>query len=218
MARIRTIKPEFFSSHDICSLTPLARLFYVSLWCESDREGRLVWNIKTLKIRYFPTDRCNIEDLAQELISAGLIMLYEHESRVFAYIPSFKTHQVINNRESESTLPEPNFDAAFTRADACQGKEGRKEGKERKGSRVSASRIQPDLTLSDEWIDTALELRKDWNRSFVHSVFDTFKDYWMAKAGKDAVKADWLATWRGWCKRDNATPKQQSDIFRGNEI
>jgi hypothetical protein len=40
MARIRTIKPEFFTSEDIVSLTPLARLFYVSLWCEADREAR----------------------------------------------------------------------------------------------------------------------------------------------------------------------------------
>ena len=43
MARIRTIKPEFFTSDDICALSPLARLLYVGLWCEADREGRLVW-------------------------------------------------------------------------------------------------------------------------------------------------------------------------------
>ena len=42
MARIRTIKPEFFTSDDICALSPRARLLYVGLWCEADREGRLV--------------------------------------------------------------------------------------------------------------------------------------------------------------------------------
>ena len=43
MARIRTIKPEFFTSDDICALSPRARLLYIGLWCEADREGRLVW-------------------------------------------------------------------------------------------------------------------------------------------------------------------------------
>jgi len=28
-----------------------------------------------------------------------------------------------------------------------------------------------------------------------------FKDHWTAKAGKDARKADWQATWRNWCRR-----------------
>lgn len=51
MARIRTIKPEFFTSEDIVSLSPLARLFYVSLWCEADREGRLDWRIGSSRPR-----------------------------------------------------------------------------------------------------------------------------------------------------------------------
>lgn len=33
-------------------------------------------------------------------------------------------------------------------------------------------------------------------------VAEAFRDFWHAKAGKDAVKLDWSATWRGWCRRD----------------
>jgi hypothetical protein len=29
-----------------------------------------------------------------------------------------------------------------------------------------------------------------------------FRDYWHAKPGKEAVKLDWPATWRGWCRRE----------------
>ncbi len=29
-----------------------------------------------------------------------------------------------------------------------------------------------------------------------------FRDYWIAKSGKDAAKADWSATWRNWCRRE----------------
>jgi hypothetical protein len=30
---------------------------------------------------------------------------------------------------------------------------------------------------------------------------DRFRDFWTAKSGKDATKADWLATWRNWVRK-----------------
>lgn len=131
MARIRTVKPEFFTSEDIVSLTPLARVFYIALWCESDREGRLSWKPRTLKMRYLPGDDCDVDTVAQELIDGGQIILYEVDGATYAEIPSFKKHQVINNRESESTLPSRVIDAS-SRVKA----EGRKEGKGKEGKEV----------------------------------------------------------------------------------
>lgn len=133
MARIRTIKPEFFTSEDIVCMTPLARLFYVSLWCESDREGRLEWKPVTFKMRYLPGDDCNVNELAQELIGRGLIVLYTVDGKQYAEIPTFTEHQVINNREASSTHPPRDKNASRTRAPRvkAEGKEGKgKEGKE----------------------------------------------------------------------------------------
>lgn len=133
MARIRTIKPEFFTSEDIVSMSPLARLFYVSLWCESDREGRLEWKPVTFKMRYLPGDQCDINDLAKELIDRGLVILYAVDGKQYAEIPTFTEHQVINNRESPSTLPVRDKDAKRTRGPRvkAEGKEGKgKEGTE----------------------------------------------------------------------------------------
>lgn len=111
MARIRTIKPEFFTSEDIVALSPLARLLYIALWCEADRDGRLVWRPRTLKMRYFPADDCDIESLCAELITAKLVKLYGDG---LGYIPKFSVHQHVNPREAASTLPDP--DAKATRA------------------------------------------------------------------------------------------------------
>ncbi len=131
MARIRTIKPEFFTSEDIVSMSPLARLFYVSLWCEADREGRFEWKPKTFKLRYLPGDICDMDTLSSELIDAGLIVLYQVEGKTFAEIPTFTKHQVINNRESGSQIPARVAHASHTRHSRVlvEGKEGR-EGKE----------------------------------------------------------------------------------------
>lgn len=131
MARIRTIKPEFFTSEDIVSMSPLARLFYVSLWCEADRDGRLEWRPGTLKLRYFPGDTCSVDQLADELRGRGLIVFYEVNGKPYAEIPSFAKHQVINNRESPSALPPRVQHASTTRQPRAkaEGKEGR-EGME----------------------------------------------------------------------------------------
>ena len=113
-------------------MSPLARLFYVSLWCEADRAGRLEWKPGTLKLRYLPGDTVSVTELAEELRGRGLIVLYEVEGKPYAEIPSFCKHQVINNRESESTLPPRVSHASGTRKAPVKA-EGRKEGKGREG-------------------------------------------------------------------------------------
>jgi hypothetical protein len=142
MARIRTIKPEFFTSEDIFGLTPLARLFYVSLWCEADREGRLEWKVGTLKARYLPADNCDINALAQELIDMGLIVLYEVDGKKYAEIPTFVEHQIINNREAESKIPARVPHASDTRESGREGKEG-KEGSDASRDAPPASAPPP---------------------------------------------------------------------------
>lgn len=142
MARIRTIKPEFFTSEDIVNLSPLTRLLYIAIWCEADKEGRLVWKPMTFKLRYFPADNCDIQAMCAEIVQAGLVVLY---GSGYAYVPAFKAHQHINPREQASQLPEP--DASTTRkprvgtrqprdSDAQGGREGKgKEGDTRDASR-----------------------------------------------------------------------------------
>lgn len=110
MARIRTIKPEFFTSEDIVSLDPLARLLYVALWCEADREGRLLWKPRTFKMRYLPADDCDVEALCSQLVAAQLVKLYGEGC---AWIPKFGQHQHLNPREAASSLPDPH--ASVTR-------------------------------------------------------------------------------------------------------
>lgn len=39
-------------------------------------------------------------------------------------------------------------------------------------------------------------------------VADTFRDYWIGKAGAAARKADWHATWRNWCRNEVARSQQ----------
>lgn len=129
MARIRTIKPEFFTSEDVVALTPFARLLYIALWCEADKEGRMVWKPKTFKMRYFPADELVIDDLCEELLKSSLVVRYGDG---FAHIPTFTAHQHINPRETASQLPEPTRHARVgTRQPRDSDVQGGREGKGR---------------------------------------------------------------------------------------
>jgi hypothetical protein len=118
MARIRTIKPDFFTSEDIMALSPLARLLYIGTWLEADREGRLAWKPATLKVRYLPSDACDVMALADELVGRGLIVPYGDG---LAFIPRFKDHQYINGKEPQSRLEAPTDESI----DACRTRAGR---------------------------------------------------------------------------------------------
>lgn len=137
MARIRTIKPEFFTSEDIVALSPLARLLYIALWCEADREGRMQWKPRTFKMRYLPADECDVAALCQEIIDAGLVKLY---GEGMAFIPAFAKHQHINPREQASSLPDPQQSTrkprVSTRACTVSDAQGGREGKEGIDGRV----------------------------------------------------------------------------------
>lgn len=174
MARIRTIKPEFFTSEDIVSLSPMARILYIALWCEADREGRLVWKPLTFKLRYLPADDCDINALCNEIVERGLVRLY---GEGYAVIPAFGAHQHINPRESASQLPDPC--ASVTRAarvgtrkprasDVQGGREGKgKEGNEDSGEPRGDSPPAAMIPLVDgtEAAFTQAQV-DDWGRAY----------------------------------------------------
>ena len=145
MAYIRTIKASFFTSDDIVSLSPLARLLYIALWTEADREGRLTWRPGNFKLRFLPGDPCDINVLCDELVESGLVRPYSVAGKTFAEIPTFTRHQLINNRERASTIPARDADATTTRDDATATP---LVGKERRGSRPPSQ--DGDITSTTE--------------------------------------------------------------------
>lgn len=151
MAYIRTIKSTFFTSDDIVSLSPLARLLYIALWTEADREGRLTWRPGNFKLRFLPGDSCDIGELCSELVESGLVIPYTVDGKTYAEIPTFTRHQVINNRERNSVLPHRVIDATGTRNDASASRDDATGtpliGKERKGSPPRPSQGQDGCSL-----------------------------------------------------------------------
>lgn len=139
MGRIRTIKPEFFRHETLFDLEketglPI-RVAFAGLFCCCDREGRFEWKPKQLKLDILPWDECDFSRVLDALTTRGFIVRYASEGREFGHIPSWKRHQVLNNREKESDLPGPEHCQVVT--DACATREPRvteiTQGKGREG-------------------------------------------------------------------------------------
>ena len=104
MARIRTIKPSFFTSEDITALPPLARLLFVGLFTECDRDGRVEDRPKTLKTRLLPEDDVDVDDLLWRLVDGGLIRRYEAHGVHVIQVLKFDKHQKPHPKEGGSIL------------------------------------------------------------------------------------------------------------------
>ena len=111
MARIRYLKPEFFTDEDLADIPFQTRLTFAGLWCYADREGRLEDRPKYLKAMIFPYDNVDMEKQLQTLAQPKhgngnpFIIRYEIESKRFIEILSWEYHQKPHHTEVESKIP-----------------------------------------------------------------------------------------------------------------
>ncbi len=104
--RSRNIKPAFFINEDIASLPPLARLFFIGLWCAADRDGRLEDRPLKLKAQVLPFDSAaNVPEYIDHLVRLGLLVRYEVDGSKYLQIINFTKHQNPHHTEKKSALP-----------------------------------------------------------------------------------------------------------------
>lgn len=106
MARIRMIKPEFFDDPEIGDLSFPARLFFIGLWTQADRAGRLREDFRRLKARLFPFDPdVQIEALLVELTAKDMVRRYQDRAGThLIWVRNFQKHQRPHVKEQESVI------------------------------------------------------------------------------------------------------------------
>ena len=108
MARIRTIKPDFFFDEKMAELDYKARLAFIGLWCYADREGKMEDQPKVLKAKIFPYENVDFDKIITTLSEMGVISRYAVESKNYLIINNFGKHQRPHHTEKESELPDFN--------------------------------------------------------------------------------------------------------------
>lgn len=155
MARIRTIKPEFWTDGAMIRLPIEVRLFYIGLWNFACDRGHLEDDPLGLRLKILPADPVDSDSLVQQLVDAGRLERLTVAGKAYLLIPSFGDHQRVDTRwksrclvcaqvvsaelgETHASLGEtPGIGEEIPRRRGGEGK-----GKERKGREV-ASDIPP---------------------------------------------------------------------------
>lgn len=148
MARIRTIKPDFWTDEKVVELSAFARLLFIGLWNFADDSGRMVYSPKKIKMQIFPADSVEIPELVGEIRRNSLVTVYVFEGIEYLQINGFEKHQKIDKR-SPSKLPpppdSPRIPAELPGIPTTEGngREGIKEGEGSTSSPATAGSSTP---------------------------------------------------------------------------
>lgn len=150
MARIRTIKPEFFRHEGLQDLERLhpgkcPMLVFAGLFGHCDKGGVFEWKPRSLKLDILPFLDFDMVETLELLKDAGQIQQFEHEGKFYGVIPTFTEHQSIGGKESQAPVkfPRPNGETtgkergSNREATETAGREGK--GREGKGREPAAA-------------------------------------------------------------------------------
>lgn len=115
MARIRSIKPEFWTSEQVMALKPVTRLLFIGMWNFADDYGRMAYAPGTIKAQVMPSDDVSIsdvKDMLSELSSVGLIIIYSVKGKEYVEVTGW-SHQKID-KPHKPKFPAPYSETSET--------------------------------------------------------------------------------------------------------
>lgn len=109
MARIRSIKPSFWSDGRVADLSRDARLLALGLISFADDEGRFLASVAAVSGNVFPHDdlpAARVRKWLDEVERVGLVELYTANGREYGVFPRWCRHQRISH-PAPSIIPAP---------------------------------------------------------------------------------------------------------------
>lgn len=111
MARIRSVKPEFWTDRKLSRLSRDARLLYIALWNQADEWSRVHGDTRYVKGHCLPYDDdltlSAVDRLLAELSAAGHLQRYDVGGDPYLYLPKMAKHQRLEPHKVPSRLPDP---------------------------------------------------------------------------------------------------------------
>lgn len=239
MARARNIKPGFFKNYDLADCGPLCQVLFAGLWCLADREGRLEDKPRLIKAEVFPYYDCDINGELTKLERLSFVRRYISHGKDIIEILNFKKHQSPHNTEKASELGSyeerdvvsPCFETIhetneIVTVDSRKSNYGNPPDSLIPDSLIADS-LSRDASAKPQPESRGTSLPKDWQPTEEHIAFckserpdldpttvgNRFRDFWIAKPGKEGRKADWMATWRNWVRNERGAKPSNVSTF-----
>ncbi len=99
MARIRSVKPEYWTSEQVMNMSRDARLLFIGLWNFCDDNGIHPASALSLKAEVLPGDTLTADQVMvfiDEMIEQGLVEEYDVDGRAFWRVTGWRRHQRID--------------------------------------------------------------------------------------------------------------------------
>ena len=109
MARIRSLKPSFWTDPAVAGLSRDARLLTIGLISHADDEGRFLATATAIGGNVFPHDDLppkTVKRWRDDVAKAGIIDIYTVDGSDYGYFPNWLKHQKVY-KPYPSTLPMP---------------------------------------------------------------------------------------------------------------
>lgn len=145
MARIRTIKPEFWRDEDLSTISAEAALLAIGLLNHADDEGYFNANAKLIESDVFPLRELSgtTTELLNELHRIGYVtMFHGTDGKRYGHIVNFEKHQVINKKNPSKIKPllDVQEDYGSSTVVLPVGKEQGKEREKEQGTEVEVAK------------------------------------------------------------------------------
>lgn len=204
MARIRTIKPEFWVDDAMVELSPWARLLFIALLNFVDDEGLIEYKPKRIKMQVFPADSVSVQGELDALIESSRLEVVSSDQGNLLHVVNFRRHQAINRPTptrftglpADFSLSTP---LLVSESSSWKGKEGK--GKE--GNVGRSIPIPSDWQPTDEHAAKARELRVDLKREA-----EAFR---LHAQSVDRRVVRWNAAFSMWLTKAKPGPKPAVD-------
>lgn len=226
MARIRTIKPDFWTDGNMVRLSPFARLLYIGMWnftlCD---HGHVADDAMKLKLQILPMDSVDIDALLAEIMAQGrVVRVADEDGRTYLLVKRFEDHQKIDPRwktrcpacaqvdsltltETPVSLPEPQRDSP----ELPLGRDGKGWEGKKTSSKPAASK-----EFDSFWASYPRKIGKEAARkAFVKAItkttagkiMDGVERLRIEVAGKDQQFTPHAATWLNAGRWDDEVTK-----------
>lgn len=222
--RIRTIRPEFYQSESVGSMTWKTRLIFINLWSYVEDNGVNLDNPRLFRGQCMPYDDSvldDIEDAFAELEQCGSIIRYERDGKRLLFIPGFEKWQNIQRPGTCHYLPPDGWDKRGCKIipdDSGQLQEHSCESPDDSGQLhdCSRSRSRSGKKEEENKFSSSKEITADcYHDSIEYAATDRTiaSEYanldvtgaWSAFAsrhqGETRTVNDWTRLWKGWCQR-----------------
>lgn len=192
MSRIRTIKPEFWTSEQVISCSRDARLMFIGLWNFCDDNGVHTASLVRVKAEIFPADNISISEISsliEELKLHKLLIEYEVEDHKYWMVTGWKLHQKIDRPNPKHPVfpgeEAKKFDECSTNdrrgldeRSPPEGKGREGKGEERNGMDKDTSALPPQiLEVFEFWKLTTGHKKAVLDKKRKTKIVDALKKY-----------------------------------------